>query len=592
MKDRFLDLFWPCLFAVRNFPFHVLFELFFLLLLAATPAFNVYLISMIGKQLDLGQPITVPLMLLAVLFGGSNLFLQLRLYAGRIHAYLLMSQCKIALNEKLRNFQAYHYNDTDRLEELRVARESFSQGHVSNQYQALLTMGSALVSAGLLYFALYNINVKVALLSLALPVVVLIGNRYYGSVFNNSHKTIMLIERRNDYLYNLMDRDRSGFELATMKSGGEVAKLIALSVSCLNRIKQMRLIKTGLSEVATSLGSTAVFGYAVYILMSESDLTSLLAGILGLLAAFNAFVEVGYHLGSIARSKPANRSLRKFLAQPLQPVTKHSLTEVTKLEVVNANVHYNTKQAVKNVNLTLERNKLVALVGHNGCGKTSLFKAMMGTQGNATGQLRFNDTTLDLSQANEAIAYATVNQEFQKYDVTIREFVTLGLEQQVTDEQIWQALEKVEFADYVRNLEKGLDTFAGVQWGGIDLSGGQWQRLCIARGLLSDKGLLFLDEPTSAIDAQTEERIFGHLAHLAKDKLVLLTTHRVATLKDADCIYVMEQGEIVEQGSFNELNRAGTKFRDLFESQFINQAQNTDATDNADVEQVAVTVAS
>lgn len=225
---------------------------------------------------------------------------------------------------------------------------------------------------------------------------------------------------------------------------------------------------------------------------------------------------------------------------------------------------------VRDLNLNLTKTGFVALVGTNGCGKTSTFKALMGSQLDASGTFSCEAVTLPINDETYQLPYAVIQQEFGRYEIDVRSYLTLGLTTKPSEPAIWQALDKVLLADFVRSLPQGLDTLLGDQWDhGVNLSGGQWQRLACARVFLSDKPIVFLDEPTSAIDAPTEEFIFSNLSLLGKEKFVLVTSHRVSTLKQAACIYVMRDGVIVEQGSFNDLTNANSYFNQLFASQLI-----------------------
>ena len=136
-----------------------------------------------------------------------------------------------------------------------------------------------------------------------------------------------------------------------------------------------------------------------------------------------------------------------------------------------------------------------------------------------------------------------------------------------TDEQLWDTLEKARAAEFVRALPAGLDTQLGEQWGGVGLSGGQWQRLALARLILRNTDLWVLDEPTSAIDAETEEDIFTSLREIAAGHMTILVSHRAWTLRHADRIYVMDAGAIVESGTYAELMARDSYFARLFASQ-------------------------
>ena len=134
---------------------------------------------------------------------------------------------------------------------------------------------------------------------------------------------------------------------------------------------------------------------------------------------------------------------------------------------------------------------------------------------------------------------------------------------------------KARAAEFVRALPAGLDTQLGEQWGGVGLSGGQWQRLALARLILRNTALWILDEPTSAIDAHAEEQIFATLRKVAADHMTILVSHRAWTLKHADVIHVVDHGTIVESGTYAELLGAGGRFAEIFASQIEDAPEHT-----------------
>lgn len=132
---------------------------------------------------------------------------------------------------------------------------------------------------------------------------------------------------------------------------------------------------------------------------------------------------------------------------------------------------------------------------------------------------------------------------------------------------LWDALDQVGQKGVVEGLPQGIDTQLGSQWGGVDVSGGQWQRLTLARALAAQAPVLILDEPTSNVDSQSEEEILRNLVRHKQGRITILVTHRAWTLKSADVIYVFEAGRIVDQGTYESLCEHSKVFQDLFELQ-------------------------
>lgn len=137
----------------------------------------------------------------------------------------------------------------------------------------------------------------------------------------------------------------------------------------------------------------------------------------------------------------------------------------------------------------------------------------------------------------------------------------------MTDEQLWTALAGAKADSFVRKLPRGLDTQLGPQWDGVGISGGQWQRLALARIHLRRAGVWILDEPTSAIDAEAEAEIFAELLRTKADRITIVVSHRASTLRGMDRIYVFHDGRVVERGNYEELVTAKGCFARIFAEQ-------------------------
>lgn len=568
---------WPSYVAWQRFTLWYIADICCNLFIAAFPALNVLVIGYLAQQISLEQSLLLPLVLLVLMFGASNMLQQLTNSNSRALAFVHENEGLYILLDKLETVPTYRYNEPQFIDQLHRAHGVYYYAYLSAQNHALMSLTYGVVSALSLCWTLWGYNHTVAIIALFFPIPLLMNTMIYGKMEARYWPEINRYQTRNKYLQSQLILERPGFDLATM-NGGTVLTRLAVKVrqKWLTTSTKMHLY-TGIFGTGIGIFATIMYAVCLAILVWQGDFISLLAGIFGLTSTVNALYGMGYEIGMLAQCVPATRALYQFVHTDWGNQTAIDTSAASQIAFANVKVSYGDRQVVTGVDLQLERNKITAIVGANGSGKTTLIKALMGVQPQASGNITCGASTYELADKKYALSYATVNQEFQKFDVSIREFVTLGIKVSLTDEQIWNALDHVEIADFVKQLPQGLDTPTGVQSDGIELSGGQWQRLCVARGLLAPQDILFLDEPTSAIDAQTEERIFTHLAQVAQQRLVLLTTHRVSTLQAVQRIYVMEDGKIVESGSFVELNQPGTKFRALFEAQFVAQADDSTA---------------
>lgn len=219
---------------------------------------------------------------------------------------------------------------------------------------------------------------------------------------------------------------------------------------------------------------------------------------------------------------------------------------------------------LNHVNLNIGAAEKVALVGASGGGKSTLVQVILGMYTPQQGQLYFDEVPvseigLDVVRAN----VATVLQHPMLFNDTVRTNLTLG--QQLSDEELWHALEVAQLRDTIAAMEQGLDTVVGRQ--GVRLSGGQRQRLAIARMVLTQPKVVILDEATSALDTETEARLHQALSEFLKGRTTLIIAHRLSAVKQADRVYVFEDGRIIEEGVHDELMQSGGLYSRLYGQQ-------------------------
>ncbi|MER5334632.1 ABC transporter ATP-binding protein [Micromonospora sp. NPDC002717] len=235
---------------------------------------------------------------------------------------------------------------------------------------------------------------------------------------------------------------------------------------------------------------------------------------------------------------------------------------------------------LRNVDFTIRRGEVVALVGANGSGKSTLVKLLSGLYLPTGGTVEWDGVpTGELDRATLSEHVALVAQKPVEWPFTASVNVAIGRSQAATDtDRLWSAAEATGADQVIENLRDGWDALLAQQfWGGTNLSGGQWQRIGLARAWYRGAPLLILDEPTSALDPQTEIDIFDRTMELAKQgHMVVLVTHRLASLSRVDRVYVFEQGEIVEHGHHDQLMRANERYADMYRMQAAQFARRPD----------------
>lgn len=231
---------------------------------------------------------------------------------------------------------------------------------------------------------------------------------------------------------------------------------------------------------------------------------------------------------------------------------------------------------LEDVNVFLPAGKTIAVIGDNGAGKSTLIKLLTRMYEPTSGVIRIDDTPLtDIDPTLWRDGLSAAFQDHAKLELVTSEAVGVGDLPQAGDrELVSRALGRGGATDVVERLPQQLDTQLGAQWpGGVDLSGGQWQKLALARGMMRDPLLLVLDEPTSALDAETEHALFERFAEAARTRtrdsgtITVLVSHRFSTVRMADIIIVLSGGRVVETGSHNELMTKQGLYAELYDMQ-------------------------
>lgn len=303
---------------------------------------------------------------------------------------------------------------------------------------------------------------------------------------------------------------------------------------------------------------TLIFQQSLTLTLSAEEILNMYSSI----SARNKYLDKYFDFLSTKKIIHSAPHPKVIPEQPMPPV----------IEFKNVSFRYpkTEKDILRNFNLTIQSGEKIALVGENGAGKTTLIKLLLRFYDVTDGEILLNG--VNIKDVNLALWHKQIGalfQDFIKYQFTFKDNIYFGdLTKPQEEKLLREAIEKSGASRYLDSLPKKYDQIVGKMFeGGIDLSGGQWQKLALARAFFRNAPLLVLDEPTSAIDAKAEYEIFENVQKLQKDKTVIIISHRFSTVRNADRILVLDEGKIVEEGNHEKLMKKKGLYAELFNIQ-------------------------
>ena len=297
--------------------------------------------------------------------------------------------------------------------------------------------------------------------------------------------------------------------------------------------------------------------------------------ITALILLYTPIKNLGNNFNAVQFSFMAIERIFNILDSKPKIVSKENAIKLNSIQndISFENVYFEylkDKPVLKNINLEVKKGQTIAFVGNSGGGKSTIVSLIPRFYDIKSGSIKIDgvdlrDYTLESLRANISVVF----QDNFLFSGTIKENILLGNEN-ATQEQLQKAVEMAYLTDFVKDLKEGLDTQIGER--GIRLSGGQKQRVAIARAFLKDAPIVILDEATSALDNKAEAIVQKAIENLMQDKTVFVIAHRLSTIRNADKIVVINQGEIVESGTHEELlNINNGAYKSLYEMQFKKQ---------------------
>jgi len=522
-------------------------------------------------------PEVVALSVLGVLLGTGGTVLQLRsrLLGQLVALYATDEVVRTANGVDLITYDAPGFHD-------RLQRAALSAAARPAQMVQQLTgtVGAAL-SIGGIAFALLVIQPLFCLLVMLAYIPTWIATNRAGALGYRQSVEQTERERMRQYLFEILTTKQPAQEMRAFGLGDFLAERHHAVYQGL--IDELRALLTRRMRIAlggqtlTALLSAGAIAVLVWFVTtgrmslaaagSAASAMVLLTGRLrGLAGSSAGLYENSLYLEDYVNFVAAAPRLEA--ARPVTPVTRepHELSA----DHVSFTYPSRTVPSLIDASLTLRRGAVVALVGENGSGKTTFAKLLAGLFTPSAGRIMWDGVdiaTLDPVQVRRRVA--VIFQDFMRYLLPAHDNVALGDHFRYDDlSAVENAARAAGIHETLASLQHGYDTILGPQYyGGSDLSGGQWQRIALARLFFRDAPIVILDEPAAALDPRAEAELYASMRTLFAGRGVLLISHRFGSVRTADRIYVLRDGRIVEQGSHDQLIAAGAYYAELFELQ-------------------------
>ncbi|MBE5975409.1 MAG: ABC transporter ATP-binding protein [Paenibacillaceae bacterium] len=478
----------------------------------------------------------------------------------------------VLLHKKLIDIDPAQFENTDFLDDLNKAREGIQAIPLFCMILFLCVSfyGVYFLSIGTYLFTLKPM-LLITLLLAFIPAI--LAQTIHIRVFTRLEEQSAPLRREHEY-YQKAICDREYFKETRILGAFSFFNQLFTDTLELLTCKIWRAErKIALLQLVLNITTFAGMGTSAYLLFTATMNGEITVGMFAAVFAalgqiFDIMDEiVSKHIGSMNRDIGKVNNFLHLLDMPERTGSSGipDFTEGVAAYGISYTYPGREKPAVKNVSLNLAEGETIAIVGENGAGKSTLVRLLTGIYRPLEGRVMVGG--LDTAKIAPSSLYKGISgvfQKYQRYKMTLEENVA------ISDNLAKAGLDQAESALREAGFEKGsirMEDMLSPEFGGIDLSGGQWQRIAIARGLYRVNDFIVLDEPTSAIDPIEETRIYKQFQRLAEGKCAVIVTHRLGSAKLADRVVVLEAGEIVDMGTHDELLSRPGKYADMWEAQ-------------------------
>jgi len=493
---------------------------------------------------------------------------------------LFSNDMSVRLMRHAATLDLQHFEDPDFFDKMQRARRQ-TMGRIALMSQTL-TMGQQLLTLSSLLVALVAFNPWLLLILTVAILPSFLGETAYAGIAYSFMFQWTAQRRELDYYRWVASEVAPAKEIKLFGlSDHFIGKYAELADDYVQENRRVASHRAATGAVLTSFSTIAYYG-AVSVIVYQTVIGAITLGSLtflmgsfqrsrGLIGSILMSVAKSYEQGLQLKDlfdfldvQPSIRNVENPLPMP-KPVREGFVFEDVGFQYPDADVW-----AVRHVSFEVGPGERVALVGENGAGKTTIVKLLTRLYEPTEGRILLDGRDLaqyDLAELRQAVG--VIFQDFFRYDLNARENIAVGwIERREDTERIVGSAEKSMAADVVAGLEGQYEHMLGRRFeGGANLSGGEWQKVALARAYMRDAQLLVLDEPTAALDARAEHEVFQRFSELTAGKMAVLISHRFSTVRMADRILVLDGGRILEDGSHEELLNSGGRYAELFNLQ-------------------------
>ncbi|MGL4760743.1 MAG: ABC transporter ATP-binding protein [Sarcina sp.] len=479
------------------------------------------------------------------------------------------------VNKKIARIETIKFEDTDTLNDINKANHG-AYGAVN-----LIFIGILILTGYLFYFIfmgvyLYKLDSVLSLVIVCAFVPVIVNQLIRVKIFAKLEDESAPLRREFEYNEKyLIDRE---FFKETRLLGGfsYFNKRYENSLDTLNKKIWKAEKKVNSLEILMKFFTVIGYGLTLYLLfrslMNEKITVGGFTAVLTSITMIFTMAEelICWQIGNLTQQLGSVKNLVRFLEIPEKCGQEIEIQNAPSLELKDVSFSYPKSDALilKNIDLKIEAKETIAIVGSNGAGKSTLMRVLLGLYPATGGSISIDGYDMqDVVGKSIFKNTSAVFQKFEKYKFDLRDNVTISDINNISDEKVLAALDKADIDSTGRSFEGGLDTLLSKEFGGTDLSGGQWQRVAIARGLYKVSNFIILDEPTAAIDPVQEGEIFNKFKEISRDKTAIIVTHRMGTVKIADRIVVLDKGKITQIGTHKELININGQYKTMYEAQ-------------------------